>query len=213
LIGIARPARYVCFPPDTYEERPYEVTHSIGNCNTSVQRVDNSNEDVIICPYGELLLDSETQINLQGATITDNIIRFFYTLDENSFMGMDEPFFTLQFPGEPITPTRIVVYFLEMMELEASRPRDITLFLSTTESIYPEDEIRVEEVMTEISSGVTAQNDDYVYVKYELTIPINERVSMNYARISMDFEGMNWIFISEIEVYHLFQPSKHGPQG
>ena len=38
----------------------------------SVERVDNRNRDVIIYPYGELLLDSQTQINLQGATITDN---------------------------------------------------------------------------------------------------------------------------------------------
>ena len=209
MIGIARPARYVCFPPDTYDEGSYEVTHNIGNCDTSEQRVDNSDENVIICPYGELLLDSETQFNLQDATITDTFIRFFYTLDENAFMGMDEPFFTLQFPGETITPTRIVVYFLDMMELRAREPRGITLFLSTTESIYPEDEIQVEETITEISSGVTAQNDDYVYIKYQLTIPANERVPMNYARISMDFEGMNWIFISEIEVYHLFEPSKY----
>ena len=84
MIGIVRPARYVSFPPSTYDDRGYEVTHSIGNCNTSVERVDNSDEDVIICPYGELLLDSQTQINLQGATITDNHIRFFYTWDDNS---------------------------------------------------------------------------------------------------------------------------------
>ena len=63
-------------------------------------------------------------------------------------------------------------------------------------------------MITEISSGLTAQEEDYVYKKYEIQIPDNRRVSMSYARLSMDFEGMNWIFISEIEVYHLFQPSK-----
>ncbi|XP_065917190.1 uncharacterized protein [Dysidea avara] len=203
--GIVRPARYVSFPPSTYDDRGYDVTHSIGNCNTSVERVDNRDEDVIICPYGELLLDSQTQINLQGATITDNHIRFFYTWDDNSVPRM-EAFVTLQFPGEAITPTRIVVYFLNLMDLRAREPRDITLFSSTTESIYPEDEIQVDKVITEISSGLTAQDEDYVYKKYEIRIPENRRVSMNYARLSMDFEGMNWMFISEIEVYHLFQP-------
>ena len=207
MIGIVRPARYVSFPPSTYDDRGYDVTHSIGNCNTSVERVDNRDEDVIICPYGELLLDSQTQINLQGATITDNHIRFFYTWDDNSVPRM-EAFVTLQFPGEAITPTRIVVYFLNLMDLRAREPRDITLFSSTTESIYPEDEIQVDKVITEISSGLTAQDEDYVYKKYEIRIPENRRVSMNYARLSMDFEGMNWMFISEIEVYHLFQPSK-----
>ena len=183
------------------------MTHSIGNCSTSVQRVDNRNEEVIICPYGELLLDNEIQISLQGATITEDFIRFFYTWEDNSVPTM-EAFVTLQFPGEPITPSRIVVYCLDMMELRAREPREITLYSSTTESIYPDNEIRVDEVITEISSGITADNDDYVYMRYEVQIPLNRRVPMNYARISLDFEAMNWIFISEIEVYHFFQPSK-----
>jgi len=63
-------------------------------------------------------------------------------------------------------------------------------------------------MITEISSGITANNDDYVYMRYEVQIPLNRRVPMNYARISLDFEAMSWIFISEIEVYHFFQPSK-----
>jgi len=115
------------------------VTHSIGNCSTSVQRVDNHNEEVIICPYGELLLDNEIQISLQGATITDDFIRFFYTWQDIS-VPTTEAFVTLQFPVEPITPSRIVVYCLDMMELRAREPREITLYSSTTESIYPENE-------------------------------------------------------------------------
>jgi len=207
LIGIARPARYVCFPPDTYDEGSYEVTHSIGNCNTSVERVDNSDENVIICPYGELLLDSKIQINLRG-NINDNRIRFFYTWKDSSVPAM-EAFVTLQFPDEPITPTRIVVYCLEMQELRARVPRTIMLFSSTTESIYPQHEIHINKVITEVSSGTTARSNElYIYKKYEIKIPEDKWVAMNYARISFDFEGMNWIFISEIEVYHLLQPGK-----
>ena len=207
MLGIARPAIYVSFRPGTYDDRSFEVTHSIGNCSTSVQRVDYRNEEVIICPYGELLLDNEIQISLQDATITKDFIRFFYTWQDNSVPIM-EAFVTLQFPGEPIIPSKIVVYCLEMLELRAREPREITLYSSTTENIYPENEIRVDEMITEISSGITADNDDYVYKRYEILIPLNRSVSMNYARISLGFDAMNWIFISEVEVYHFFQPSK-----
>ena len=114
----------------------------------------------------------------------------------------------LQFPGEAITPTKIVVYCLDMMDLRAREPRSIELFSSTTKSIYPEDEIQVDEVITKISSGLTAEDEDYVYKTYEIQIPENKRVSMNYACLSIDFARSNWIFISEIEVYHL-HPSKY----
>ena len=183
------------------------MIHSIGNCSISEQRVDDRDEEVIICPYGELLLDNEIQISLQGATITEDFIRFFYTWEDNSIPTL-EAFVTLQFPGEPITPSRIAVYCLEMMELRTREPRDITLYSSTTENIYPENEIQVDEVITEISTGITADNDDYVYKRYEVQIPLSRRVPMNYARISLDFPAFNWMFISEIEVYHFFQPSK-----
>ena len=207
LIGIARPAGYVSFPPSTYDEGSYEVTHSIGNCSTRVARVGNHTKDVIICPYGELLLDGRIQTNLRGA-INANRIRFFYTWEERTIPAM-EAFVTLQFPGEAITPTKIVMYYLDMLKVRAHEPRSITLFSSTTESIYPEDEIQVDEMITEISSGISAQNGDYAYKKYEIQIPENRRVAMNYARISMEYEEMKWIFISEIEVYHLLQPSKY----
>ncbi|XP_065917188.1 class II receptor tyrosine kinase-like isoform X2 [Dysidea avara] len=202
--GIARPAGYVSFPPSTYDEGSYEVTHGIGKCNTRVARVGNHTKDVIICPYGELLLDGQIQTNLRGA-INANRIRFFYTWEERTIPAM-EAFVTLQFPGEAITPTKIVMYYLDMLKVRAHEPRSITLFSSTTESIYPEDEIQVDEMITEISSGISAQNGDYAYKKYEIQIPENRRVAMNYARISMEYEEMKWIFISEIEVYHLLQP-------
>ena len=105
-----------------------------------------------------------------------------------------EPFVTLQFPGEPITPTRIVVYCLDMQELRARVPRTITLFSSTTESIYPQNEIHINKVITEVSSGTTARSNElYIYKKYEIQIPEDKWVAMNYARISFSFEGMNWI--------------------
>ena len=185
------------------------MTHSIGNCSPSVEVVDGDrNEDVIICPNGELLLDGVTETNLED-DVTDSDIRFFYTWRERS-IPLNDAFITLQFPGEPITPTKVVVYCLELRDLQVRDPRAIRLYSSTTESTFPDDEIRdVDDNDFEVvNSGRTAQNDDYEYRKYNLIIPENRQVALNYIRILLDFERRDWIFISEVEVHHMFEPCK-----
>ena len=179
----------------------------------SSERVDGGNEDVIICPNGELLLDGVTDVNLEdGDAVTDNDIRMFYTWEDDSLPGgINEAFVTLQFPNA-ITPTRVVVYCLELRDIRARGPRDITLFSSTTQSIFPEDNnipVVDDDSFVVVTSGRTAANDDYEYRRYNIVIPENERIALNYLRISLDFEGRdNWMFISEVEVYHMFEPRK-----
>ena len=103
--------------------------------------VDGGDETVITCPYGELLLDGITQTNLNDG-ITNSDIQTFYTWEEHSLpFGINDAFITLQFPNNAITPTRVDVHYLEMMELRATEPRRIRLFSSTIESIFPDDEI------------------------------------------------------------------------
>jgi len=208
IVGKANPTGYVSFPPSTYDDRGFDVAHNIGNCTTREERVDNSDEDVVICPYGELLLNSVTETNLED-DVTNSDIQTFYTWRERS-IPLREAFITLQFPSEPITPTKILVYCLELSDLRAREPRRIELFSSTTESIFPDDEIRDvdDEEFTVIRSGRTAENDEYEYRRYNVTIREDRQVPLNYLRISLDFEGMNWMFISEVEVYHLFEPCK-----
>ena len=208
IIGKAKPVGYVSFPPSNYNEDTYNVVHSIGNCSSSVEVVDGRNEDVIICPYGELLLDSVTEVNLEDS-VTNNDIQFFYTWQERT-IPLRDAFITLQFPGDPITPTKVVVHCLVLRELRVREPRNIRLFSSTTEEIFPDDEIREidDNEFTITKSGRTAQNDNYEYRRYDLTIRENRQVTLNYLRISLDFEMMNWVFISEVEVYHIFQACK-----
>ena len=208
MIGKAIPTRYVSFPPSTYEERGYNVPHNIGNCIISQERVDNRDENVVTCPYGELLLDSITETNLED-DVSNSDIQTFYTWQEDT-IPLREAFITLQFPGEPITPTKVVVYCLELRELRADDPSSIELFSSTTESIFPDDDIRDvdDNEFTVTRSGETAENDDYEYRRYDLIIPENRQVALNYLRISLDFDRNDWVFISEVEVYHLFEPRK-----
>lgn len=178
----------------------------------STESVDGDDESVITCPNGELLLDGITQVNLEDGTgIMDSDIRSFYTWQDDLLpMGVNEAFITLQFPNNAITPTRVALYCLESRELRACEPRRIRLYSSTTDSIFPDDEIRDvdDNNFVVIKQGSTAQNDDYEYRRYDLTIPDNRQVSLNYLRISLDFEGGNWLFISEVEVYHMFEPCK-----
>ena len=205
LTGKAEPAQYISFPPSTYDESPYNVPHTIGNCILSRERVDRGDEDVVICPNGELLLDGIMQTNLEDNVI-DSDIRTFYTWQESSIPD-NEAFITLHFPNSAITPTRVALYCLELRDLDVREPRSIRLYSSTTDSIFPDDEIRDvdDDNFVTIRSGRTSENDEYEYRRYDLIIPENRQVSLNYLRISLDFEGMNWIFTSEVEVYHMIE--------
>ena len=208
ILEKAKPVGYVSFLPSNYDEDTYNIVHSIGNCSSSVEVVDGDrNEDVIICPYGELLLDGVTETNLED-DVTDSDIRVFYTWKERS-IPLKDAFITLQFPSEPITPTKVVVYYLELRGLKVREPRAIRLYSSTTERIFPDDEIRdLDDSVFTINTGITAQDDQYEYRRYNLIIPENRQVSLNYLRISLDFERGSWVFISEVEVYHLSQACK-----
>ena len=163
---------------------------------------------MITCPYGELLLDGITQTNLDDG-ITNSDIQTFYTWEDHSFpMGINDAFVTLQFPTNAITPTRVVVYYLEMMELRATEPHRITLYSSTTESIFPDTEIRdTDDEVVVVKSGTTPENDDYMYKRHNITFREDRPPEpLNYLRISLEFDPMvDWIFISEVEVYHMFE--------
>ena len=90
------------------------------------------------------------------------------------------------------------------------------------ESTFPSIEIeRVDTMFTVTSSGRTTirrmssgddddDDDDngviystYEYRKYDLIIPNDQQTPVRSLRIAMDFEADNWIFISEVEAYHI----------
>ena len=204
--GKAEPVQCISLPPGTYDEGSYLVNHNTTNCRSSIEVIDGSIVTVITCPYGELLLDGITQTNLNDG-ITNSDIRTFYTWEDRSLpFGINDAFVTLQFPNNPVTPTRVDVYYLEMMELRATEPQRITLYSSSTESIFPDDEIQANDEIVVTNSGTTPGNDDYEYRKCSLTIPEDRQVSLNYLRISLEFDLMvDWIFISEVEVYHMIE--------
>ena len=171
--------------------------------------LDNDDAIVITCPYGELLLDGITQTNLDDG-ITNSNIQTFYTWEDHSFpMGINDAFVTLQFPTNAITPTRVEVYYLEMMELRATEPQRITLYSSTTESIFPDIEIRdTDDEVVVVKSGTTTENDDYEYKRHIITFREDRPppAPLNYLRISLEFDPMvDWVFISEVEVYHMIE--------
>ena len=203
MVGKATPSGYVSFPPSTFDEDNFNVMHSIGNCSSSVEVVDGGNKSVITCPNGELLLDGVNETNLED-DVTDSDIRSFYTWRESS-VPLRDAFVTLQFPGQPITPTKVMVYSIELRDLRVYGPSRIQLYHSTTESIFPDDRILVVRYNRyTVASGTTAQNDDYEYKRYEFVIHERWRVALNYLRVSLYFRRY-WMFISEIEVYHMFE--------
>ena len=213
MTGKVEPAQYISFPPNTYDEGSYEVSHALGSCTVSTHRIDKSDREVITCPYGELLLDGVTQVDLEdGIEVTDSDIQTFYTWQEDA-LSVKNALVTLHFPNSAITPTKVVVYCLELRGLEVREPKNIKLYSSTTESIFPDDEIDGIDGNNDIviRSGETAENDDYKYRRFDLIIQEDRQVALNYLRISLDFEGHHWMFISEVEVYHMVEPRKYLP--
>jgi len=220
---ISQPTDYITFQSNTFTEGSYNVDQGIGSCVSSREEVDGTDETVIICPRGELLTDGRKHANL-GLRLSDTEVGTFYTWRER-LLPVRNAFTTLRFLDGPIVPTRVEVYCLVLPDLKVQKPRNVRLFSSNTNSIYPETEIRTVVSSVLVNSGVTivsttssngGDDDDddddnggprvtfssYEYQKYTLAIPEDEQVSLKYLRISLEFEGDNWIFINEVEVYY-----------
>ena len=207
---LSQPTEYISFQSNVFTEGGYNVDQGIGSCISSKEEVEGINETVITCPHGELLTDGIKEANL-GSSLSSAEIGNFYTWRER-LLPVRDAFITLRFLERAITPTRVEVYCLELRDLGIREPHDIRLYSSNTNSIYPETEIRgVDSSDTLVKSGSTILNSsndddvtpsDYEYQKYTLTIPEDERILLQYLRISLEFEGDNWMFVNEIEVYH-----------
>ena len=169
---------------------------------------------MITCPQGELLTDGIKQANLRFR-LFDTEIGNFHIWRERRVMGA---FITLRFLDQAIIPTRVEVYCLVLQDLRIREPQRITLHSSSTNSIYPETEIRGVDssVFTVVDSGRTLISrtssdeeedentsdfrfSDYEYRNYSLTIPEVEQVSLQYLRISVDVDS--WLFVNEVQVY------------
>ena len=220
-VVMTKPTQYISLPPSTFNEGGYNVRHSTENCVSSIEDIESESMNILTCPNGELLLDKVTQANL-GIWVSDEDIQLFNTWSESTIQ-LNEAFITLQFLNN-ITVTRLVVYCLVLQDLKVREPKKFRLFSSTMDSVFPTTEIKgIDTVFTMTSSGSTTirrmnNNDDddddgltfstYEYRKYNLIIPEDRQVSLNSLRISMDFEGDNWIFISEVEAFHIGRMSK-----
>ena len=210
-IGKAKPTQYISFPPSHYGVNHYDVIHNISNCTSNTVQMGNTrDEDVIICPYDELLLDGITQTNMED-DVTNNDIQTFYTWNRGSIPD-NKAFVTLQFPNNKTTPTRVAVYCLMLNDRHITNPRQIRLYSSNTSSEFPNERIRsvgdINDNFVVIKSGRTFHNDKYEYRRYDLIIPEHKRVPLNYLRISLTIRKSSWIFISEVEVYHLIEQCK-----
>ena len=199
-IGKAEPEQYISALPNVYDHRAYNVIPSTGNCI-------RNGTLILTCQHGELLLDGLTQVNLEDG-VTNNDIQSFYTWEDDR--NNKEAFVTLQFSNDAIKPTKMSVYCLESDDLDASGPNRVRLYSSTTNSTNPV-EIQGFAIISEvIKSGRTSQIDNYEYRRYDAVIPEGRQVFLNELHISMEFGSgfPDWLFISEVEVYHLFEPCK-----
>ena len=215
---MTEPAQYISLPPSSFTEGSYNVRHNTENCVPSIEVIGSENVSVITCPSGELLLDQVTQPDLKNI-VTSRDIRSFLKWSKST-IPLKQAFLTMQFSNETMV-TRVVVYCLVLQDLKIREPKKFRLFSSTTESFYPMTEINNVDssVFTVTSTGSTTlqrtnngdnDNDDdddiiyskYEYRKYNLEIPEDRQIPLKSLRISMDFEGDNWIFISEVELYH-----------
>ena len=214
---LSQPTEYISFQSNVFTEGSYNIDQGIGSCISRREEIEGINETIITCPQGELLTDGIKEANL-GFRLSSTEIETFYTWRE-TLLPVKDVFITLRFLDRAITPTRVEVYCLVLQDLRVREPKNIRLYSSNTNSIYPETEIRgVDSSDTLVDSGrtilsisnggddddddddVTASN--YEYQKYTLTIPEDERILLQYLRISLDFEADNWMFINEVEVYH-----------
>jgi len=196
-----------------FTEGGYDVDHGIGSCTSSKGEVEGINKTVITCPQGELLTDGIKQINL-GFYLSSAEIKTFNTWRKRLLPDKDA-FITLRYLDREIQPTRVEVYCIMLQDLRIREPKNIRLYSSNTNTLYPESEIKGvdDSVYTVENSGKTfiiSSNGDgssvtvsyYEYRKYSLVIPEDEQISLQYLRISLEFEGGNWLFVSEVEVYH-----------
>ena len=196
--------------PSTFIEGAYFVSHSIGSCEFSSSRIDSKRVGITNCSSGEgVLLDGTTQPNIKRE-LNPEAIQVFNTWTKGIFTP-NHTFITLQFLNEIII-TRAVVYCLILENLEIRESKKFRLFSSTAESIYPTAEIEgiANPVVTTLSTGSTnirlrsvggGDDDDndndniissnYEYRKYNLSIPRDKQIPLNFLRISMDFEGNN----------------------
>ena len=215
---MIKPSRYISLPPSTFNEGIYNVPHNTENCVSSIEVIGSENTNIITCPSGELLLDQVTQPNLFFA-VSDGDIQSFNTWRKNT-IPLKQAFITLQF-FNTIIVTRLMVYCLVLRDLKVREPKTIRLFSSTMESTFPTSEINnVDTMFTVLSSGRTTtrrrnsgDDDDnsnnnfvsstYEYRKYDLVIPNDQQTPLRSLRISIDFEGDKWIFISEVEAYRI----------
>ena len=200
--------QYISTLPNTYDHNSYNVIHSTGNCLASRMRIINRNVVTLTCPYGELLLDGIILVNLEDG-VTNSDIQSFYTWEDTADNVNDVALLVLQFPNKTIKPTKVALYCLESNNLDALGPSRIRLYSSTTGSANS-DEIQGVDINSEvIRSGRTSQIDDYEYRRYDVIIPESQQVFLNNLSISMEFgSGHDWLFISEVEVYHLFESCK-----
>ena len=215
--------------PSTFNEGGYRISQSIGSCGSSLHWIDSRPVDITNCSSEEgVLIDRTTQPNI-NSELTDEAIQAFNTWTEAP-SGPNHTFITLQFSNKIIL-TRVLVYCLILQDLKIREPKKFSLFSSTAESIYPTVEIegiedpaimvlRTGSTNIRLKSGGDGGNNDnnnkndnyassnYEYRKYNLKIPRDGQIPLNFIRISMDFEGDNWIFVSEVEAYHMGQLSK-----
>ena len=206
-IGKAKPTRYITFPPDHYTVGRYNVTHNISNCTSSTVRMGNEDQNVITCPYGELLLDGITQTDLED-DVTNKDIQTFYTWNHASVPDA-KTFVTLQFPNT-ITPSKVAVHCLRLNNLNVSNPSRIRLFSSNTTTIFPNKRIPSVDHDKDVvnKSGRTSENDEYEYRRYDLKIPKQSQVPLNTLRVLLKVRQSSWMFISEVEVFYLTEQCK-----
>ena len=205
-IGKAEPEQYISTFPNVYDHRSYNVTHSNGNCVQSITIINTSGTLIILtCQHGELLLDGIIEANLEDG-VTDSDIQRFYTWEDQR--NDDGTFVTLQFSNNAIKPTKVSVYYLVSKYLDAREPNSIRLYSSNTSSTNPV-EIQDIDINSEvIKSGRASQINNYEYRRYDAVIPKTRQVFLNELHILIEVGSKNWFFISEVEVYDLFEPCK-----
>ena len=202
LIGKAEPASYISSTPNKHSN-----IHSTGNCSHHYASAS------IACPRGELLLDGVKQINLEDGVTDSDVLKFYawrydyyYYYYAYDYTHDDRVFVTLKFPNNAIKPTKVAVYCLESSQLDAGGPKRIMLHSSSTCTGS-----RILGVEVNSMTISTYASEDFVYriQRYDVIIPEGSQVILNYLCISLQFNARhNWLYISEVEVYHMLESSK-----
>ena len=111
----------------------------------------------------------------------------------------EDPFVLYNF-GDPVRVTTVIITFILLQNHMVLEIPTITMFVSNISQQYPRRQLSLEyDVSGATDTGVYQIN----------VVPLNNNSYLTWCIDMIALQGTEWIIVSEIELYHEVQKSKH----